>query len=52
MNLEIKLIEKLEVEIHDDYKFEHEYQDYTKKDNQNSIEKDFTQSRKSRQFSS
>jgi hypothetical protein len=37
----VKPIEELEVETHDNYKMEHEDQDCTHQDNQNSIDKDY-----------
>jgi hypothetical protein len=42
VNLKVTLIEELEVEIHDDCKFEHEDQDTTLQDNQDSIGKELT----------
>jgi co-chaperonin GroES (HSP10) len=42
VNLQVKLIEKLEVEVYDNCKFEQEDQDSTHQDNQDSIDKDFT----------
>jgi hypothetical protein len=42
VNLEVKLIEELEVEIHDDCKFEHEDQGTTLQDNQDSTGKELT----------
>jgi hypothetical protein len=42
MNLEVKSIEELEVEAHANYKFEHEDQDCTHQDNQDSIDNNYT----------
>jgi hypothetical protein len=42
MNLEVKPIEKLGVEAHDNCKFEREDQDCTHQDNQDSIDKNYT----------
>jgi hypothetical protein len=42
VNLEDKSIEELGVETHANYKLEHEDQDSTHQDNQDSIDKDFT----------
>jgi hypothetical protein len=41
--LEVKTIEELEIEAHDDCKFEYEDHDSTLQDNQDSIGKDFKQ---------
>jgi hypothetical protein len=42
MNLEVKSIEELGVETHVNYKLEHEDQDSTHQDNQDSINNDYT----------
>jgi hypothetical protein len=49
-NLEVKLIEDLEVETYDDYKFEHEDQGFTPQNNQDSIGKDLLLKQKDQDF--